>query len=330
MPCYHPLKAWRKKSLSQKSINKMIGDIGYCSKKSVLDAYVAFSGSQITFSPADGIPGTEMLIPCGQCIGCRLEYSRQWAVRAIHEAKLHEQNCFITLTFNDKHLPLDKSIHVEDVQKFLKRLRKSIAPKKVRFMACGEYGTRFGRPHYHLLLFGFDFPDKVIRSKRLDNIYYVSPLLSKLWPFGYHIIGDVKFESAAYVARYILKKQKGLDEEAYKKHYGDRKKEFMTVSRRPGIAHDWIAKYKNDVYSRDDIVIRGKKHCRPPRYYDNYLELVNPVEYELVKHARYMAGLASKENPNNTAERLLEREFLKVKKLEDCIRVYENCMNEFE
>lgn len=330
MPCYHPLKAWRKKSLSHKSINQMTADIGHCSKSSVLNAYAAFSGSQITFSAVDGVPGTEMLIPCGQCIGCRLEYSRQWAVRAIHEARLHDKNCFLTLTFDNEHLPSDQSIHVEDVQKFLKRLRKAIAPAKVRYMACGEYGTKLGRPHYHLLVFGYDFPDKVIRTKRLDHIYYTSPLLSRLWPFGYHIIGDVSFESAAYVARYILKKQKGLDEEAYKKHYGERNREFMTVSRRPGIAHDWIAQYKDDVYSRDDIVIRGKKHCRPPRYYDNYLELVNPVQYELVKHARWLVGKATADSDEKSAERLLVKERLKCKKLEQCIRVFEKSMDEYE
>lgn len=147
-----------------------------------------------------------MKIPCGKCPGCKLEQSRQWAVRCLHEKRLHTESCFVTLTYDDAHLPPGNTLVKADLQNFLKRLRHDTGPG-LRFFACGEYGSKTLRPHYHLLLLNSDFADKkLIKSGSAYNLYG-SARLSKLWPFGHHALGDVTFESAAYVARYCMKKK---------------------------------------------------------------------------------------------------------------------------
>ena len=151
-------------------------------------------------------------LPCGQCVGCRLERSRQWAIRCMHEAQMHEDNCFITLTFNPESLD-DRSnpwsLDVRDFQLFMKRLRKKYGAG-IRFYHCGEYGELNKRPHYHACIFGFDFPDKRLwKVTNSGHRLYISESLDELWPFGFCTIGNVTFESAAYVARYIMKKVNG-------------------------------------------------------------------------------------------------------------------------
>ncbi len=119
---------------------------------------------------------------------------------------MHIDNSFITLTYDDDHLPSDGSLRAADLQKFFKRLRKSLSPHKIRFYGCGEYGEQFKRPHYHAIIFGYDFPDKEFHSKENGNPIFHSPELAKIWPFGFNTVGHVSYESAAYVARYVTKK----------------------------------------------------------------------------------------------------------------------------
>jgi hypothetical protein len=290
MPCYHPLKAY----------------VGREEKVtfSYRDAFRTPSGK--TF-PVD--------LPCGQCIGCRLERSRKWAVRCMHEASLYENNCFITLTFSEERLNKQRSLCKSDFQKFMKRLRKRFEgcqevwndkskkfERPIRFFHCGEYGDSLGRPHHHACLFNFDFPDKEIWSIKGGNNIYISPVLSELWPFGHHTIGDVTFESAAYVSRYIVKKIHGEKAEA---HYKGREPEYVTMSRRPGIGKRWINEYSSDVYPHDFVVVRGSYKCKPPRYYDDHYNLQNPKEYDKLKKRR---EVTARNNPDNSVKRLAERE----------------------
>ena len=232
--------------------------------------------------------------PCGMCIGCRLEYARQWAVRCIHEASMHDENCFVTLTYNDKNLPKDKSVDKRAMQLFLKRLRKKIEPKKVRFFGCGEYGDQLGRPHYHLCLFGHKPTDltllksaqykawKGIWKKGNTNDLYTAESIENVWRQGFVTVGEVTFESAGYVARYVTKKMTGPLE---KNHYKGKTPEFALMSRRPGIGLDWIKRYTTDVYPKDYHHVNGKR-CRPNRYYDAILQKINPKMYEEVKKKR--------------------------------------------
>ena len=130
-------------------------------------------------------------LPCGRCIGCRLERSRQWAMRCVHEASLSPYNSFITLTYDDAHLPYRSDLDYPAFQRFLKRLRKT-ASSPVRFYMCGEYGPLTQRPHYHACLFNFDFADKTYwRTSDAGSRCYRSELLDRLWGLGHAECGAV-------------------------------------------------------------------------------------------------------------------------------------------
>lgn len=234
--------------------------------------------------------------PCGVCIDCRLDYSRQWAIRCVHEAQMHEQNSFLTLTYNDDNLPYDGSVSREELQKFMKRLRKKVNTD-IRFFASAEYGKKYDRPHYHLCLFGYDFPDKKAfsytnRKSGVPDILYVSKMLGKVWQKGFHTIGEVNFKSAGYVARYCMKKHHGKGQ---KMVYDGLEPEFALMSRgqkkggKGGIGKTWFEKYWTDCYPKDFVTVNGKKH-RPPKYYDSLLEKKNLKLYQWVMAKRELAA----------------------------------------
>ena len=258
--------------------------------------------------------GQLMEVPCGQCIGCRLERSRQWAVRCVHEASLYDDNCFITLTYRDEDLPSDGSLNLVHFQKFMKRLRRFFSGRMIRFYHCGEYGEETGRPHYHALLFNLDFEDKVIWSERDGNRYYRSEVLERLWRYGMVIIGELTFESAAYTARYIMKKITG---DAAADHYlrcdehGEAfwlVPEYTTMSRRPGIGRGWYDLFGSEVFPSDDVVLNGAL-MKPPRFYADIFKEADPEGFEVVKRERSLFALEHLED--NTRERLLSREVVK-------------------
>ncbi len=182
----------------------------------------------------------------------------------MHEAQLHDDCSFLTLTYNNKNLPKGSSLVKEHVSKFLKALRGRITPIKIRFFACGEYGENLGRPHYHVLLFGYSFPDKIFQKTKNGSTLYTSSELDLVWKKGFCSIGAVTFDSAMYVANYAQKK---LHNERAESHYKGRLPEFLLMSRNPGLGKKWIEKYKTDVYPSDEIIVNGKP-ARPPRYYD--------------------------------------------------------------
>lgn len=261
----------------------------------------------------------QMTVPCGQCIGCRLERSRQWAIRCMHEASLYEHNSFITLTFNDEHLDPIGSLRKSDFQNFMKRLRKAISPERVRFYHCGEYGSKGGRPHHHACLFGYDFKDKELWRIRNNVPLYTSKFLDSIWSLdgkqlGFCTVGDVTFESAAYVARYIMKKQLGDPE-----YYGDLVPPYTTMSRRPGVGSKWFDKFGSDVYPDDFVVIRGQLRVKPPKYYDSIFDCENPTEMRKVKRSRQVEARAKRVS----LERLAQKEQHKLLKLKELGRKYE-------
>jgi len=249
----------------------------------------------ITFSHRNGYQDLPVFLPCGKCIGCRLEYSRWWALRCVNESQLYEENSFITLTYNNEHLPSDHGLHKDELQKFMKRLRKKYNGKTIRYFGCGEYGDNTSRPHYHLCLFNYSPKDKIqLRSREIrryqgqekvkgDDLYK-SQEISDLWQGrGFNTVGSLKFESAAYVARYVTKKIKGPQAE---KVYGERQPPFAVMSRRPGIGRGWIEKYKNDIYAKDYFKYNGR-NLRPCRYYDEFLKKEDPERYKQIKEKRF-------------------------------------------
>lgn len=263
-------------------------------------------------------PSTPLALPCGQCRGCRLERSRTWALRCVHEASLHDQNSFITLTYSPEELPKDGSLNVKHWQDFAKRLRKNI--DSFRFYMCGEYGEAYNRPHYHALIFGLDFSRdrKFWKSTEYGNLY-TSRELEETWGKGFCTIGNVDFRSAAYVARYVMKKQspkKAFETGRYTRYEVCRETgeildqwnvipEFATMSRRPGIGKAWYDKNKKECYPSDFCVNDGKK-IRVPRYYDNQLEEEDPDLLDRMKVRRLRA--AKRQAKENTWERLRVRE----------------------
>lgn len=227
----------------------------------------------------------------------------------MHEASLWQDNCFITLTYDDEHLPPEESLVKRHYQLFMKRLRKAYPDDRIRFYMCGEYGEQFGRPHYHACLFNFDFPDKKLWSVRDNTPLYYSESLSKIWGKGFCSVGSVTFNSAAYVARYIMKKITGA---AAAEKYESKIPEYTTMSRRSGIGNKWFEAYQADVYPDDFVVLRGNK-MRPPRYYDNLYEVTNPLKMEAIRAKRL--NEMSLHASNNTPERLKTREKCQLAKL---------------
>lgn len=312
MACYFPLQAMRSAdAVHAKSGKRVINFLG--------DSDCSHLKDHPDF----------MLLPCGQCIGCRLERSRQWAMRCLHESRLYDRNCFITLTFSPEELAKRENpatVDVRDFQLFMKRLRKHFG-SGIRFFHCGEYGELYGRPHYHACLFNFDFSDKKLWKKVNGFPLYTSEILGFLWPFGFSSIGSVTFESAAYVARYIMKKVTG-DKALH--HYNDidedtgeitsfRRPEYVTMSRRPGIGKLWIDEYMSDVYVNggDSVIMNGKK-VRPPKYYDSQFEIISPSDLESIKLERKRK--AALHEANNTPDRLYVREKVKLASLRKLVR----------
>ncbi|WNK12979.1 MAG: replication initiator protein [Microvirus sp.] len=241
-------------------------------------------GRSLSFGGSSG--GKGISLPCGRCIGCRLERARQWAVRIVHESKMHAENSFLTLTYDDDHLPADRSLSVSHCQLFLKRLRAKLEPTRIRFFLCGEYGEQLGRPHYHAIVFGWFPSDAVLIKGTGDMSLWSSQLLSSTWGHGFASVGQVSFDSAAYVANYATKKITGPSADA---HYRGRRPEYLLMSRRPGIGRAWFDKFSSDVFPCDEVIVNGVP-CRPPRYYDNLLDVINPDMLLKLKMKREIAA----------------------------------------
>lgn len=281
-----------------------------------LTAYRAVAG-QVTFDKrqARSLP---LFLPCGQCSGCRLERARQWAVRCQYEAAMHRQNCFLTLTYDDDHLPEDGSLRVDHFQDFMKRLRKRV-PQRIRFFHCGEYGEQTFRPHYHALIFGFDPDDKVSLRGSGETELFSSNFVDSVWQHGFVSVGAISFDSACYVARYCMKKVTG---DAADSHYervrddtGELVRvapEYATMSRRPGIGKSWFDRYGADVL-RDDSVFSNGHPAKPPRYFDALMAESSPDAFEAIKEARKKRAVS--QLWNSTAERLAVRETVLKAKL---------------
>jgi len=307
MTCYHPLNAWEREQPNKNG------------KKSIV-----FKQEHA------GLNAQYLQLPCGQCIGCRLERSRQWALRCVHENTLHKESAFLTLTYNEQSLPPDGGLVKEHFVKFMKRYRTYLVREergqKIRYFMCGEYGEKKLRPHYHAIIWGHDFPDKkhYTTTDRGDRLYR-SDIATRLWTHGFVTIGSVTFESAAYVARYVLKKIRTRNSEKVLDYLGDRRTheevsaysrcdpetgeafmvtpEYTTMSRGHGIGQGWYDKYGEETY-RDDYIIERGIRMQPPRYYDKQYH-----DIETIKINR--KAKATKRNKENTPQRLRTREKVK-------------------
>lgn len=296
MPCYSPIDAWQ-----------------------LDDGRVVFSERRNC--------RRFLRLACGQCIGCRLERSRQWAVRCMHESQMHERSSFVTLTYAEDFLPQNGSLVYSDFQRFMKRVRKKFGA--CRFYMCGEYGADHWRPHFHAALFGVGFDDRqYFRTLPSGSKIYTSAVLSELWPFGYCSVGDVTFESAAYIARYICKKVTGDCAELHYRRVDvgtgeivDLVPEFTRMSLKPGIGAEWFSKFYGDVFPHDYVIVRGVKSC-VPKFYKALLKrrdgfMSDDIDYDRELKAREFVD-------DCTVERLAVREVVARARLSFKKRSLEN------
>jgi hypothetical protein len=289
-----------------------------------IEAYQPPGGGRLIFNRKYGQKqGLNRIdVPCNNCMGCKMDYTRQWAMRCTHEASLHEDNAFITLTYDEEHVPSDGSLDHSHFQKFFKRLRRSLPPDypPVKYYMCGEYGDvqpgwphkELGRPHYHALVFGYDWPDKELFGTRGGYEIFGSELLAHQWQLGHVELGTVTFESACYTAGYVSKKLK-RSHYGYNDRYntrdtltgelavrspeycqmsrgGKKRQKDGTVTSTGGIGKEWFDKYRGDL-DKDFITMRGQR-MRPPKYYDRLEREEDADKFQLKLDNRFLENMA--------------------------------------
>lgn len=320
MPCYHPLVAFDMGILpSGKKKLKVCPE--YTDHLELVNGnWVPCSGDFVSRS-AERVKQPLCKIPCGKCIGCKLDYSRMWANRCVLESKMHNSSIFLTLTYDDLCVPRvlygDRengeareamTLVKAHFQKFMKRLRSYVAyhikdtfagtvisigesGPELRFFACGEYGPQTLRPHYHAIIFGLDLPDKQLLRNERGNPYYTSKIIGELWPYGQHIIGDVSMKSAAYVARYCTKKLSGSDADDAYDFYGI-EHPFLLMSRKPGIGVPYYEKFLKGKKPDERIHVAtpdGGLTFAWPRLFESKFDVDHHEDLALLKEDRKKA-----------------------------------------
>jgi len=293
MGCNFPRPVWKR--ADEKSRHALTG------------APITIKKRGFTFRLNEGYREPHAAVPCGQCLGCRLDWAADWALRCEKEAKLWPYNSFVTLTYNDEELPIGAStrstVSKREFQLFMKRLRFELG-EGIRFFASGEYGDKNDRAHYHALLFNCHFPDQLQWRVSRGHTLYRSAILERLWPYGFSTIGPVNFQTANYVARYVVKKLRGS---LAQQQYADREPPFALMSRNPGIGAHWLAKHASDVYPTGTIVYGEGRVRRAPRYFDKLHSREKPVEVAEAKGLRKIQA-ASARSKSNSSQVLEARE----------------------
>lgn len=268
-----------------------------------------------------------MTIACGGCIGCRLSHGQEWMSRIIHEASLYDPDevWFITLTYNGENMPYGQDLVYRHIQLFNKRLRKKHPDKKIRFYCVGEYGEKHLRPHWHIIYFGLPLLDRRPIVRRGHGRWdYESDLITETWGKGYTQVAEVTPASAAYVARYALKKVNGNRAEEHYTRLVEETGELIRVSPEiqrcsQGIGKDFYEKYKDDFIKWDQNPVPNKgllKKC--PRYYLKRLEKEDPDTLAAIKEAREIFAINNADD--NTPDRLRQKEICTKARLEQLER----------
>lgn len=335
MPCYHPLKAFKL------GVNPDTGKDILKVCKYTTDHLEKIKGEWKPFETSvrllDRPIRSEFVeIPCGKCLGCRLEKSRVWANRCMMEAMEHDSNYFVTLTYDDDHVPVSSvsgyySLRKRDMQLFMKRLRANTG-QDIRYFLSGEYGdfSFTHRPHYHLLLFGLKLDDLEPLPGRSEQgfVYYRSSTLERSWygvprvcsddvkpsQIGRVIVAKLNWETCAYTARYVMKKLDGDYAEFYETLGIE--PEFSLMSRRPGIGLSYFEKNFEQIYETDSIVLSSDGHgkvVKPPRYFDNRFELLDPEKMAAIKDKRSLVA----DNKRKALLALTDLDYLEVLEVEE-------------
>lgn len=264
-----------------------------------------------------GRSGRALEVPCGKCIGCRLDRARGWSIRIMHEASLYDSNWFCTFTYDDAHLPEDFSLRYPDFQAMMKRLRRRMRGDRpgpggnfpLRFFCSGEYGTVRKRPHFHAVLFNARFAD----VQSLANGSFRSTFAEDVWRNGGVQLDTVTVASAAYVAGYVVGKAKDAARDDVVSlrtgEISERRKEFARMSLRPGIGAAWYEHFGSDLFPADHAVMNdGKRHKVPRYYWERFREEADPGVVELLEERRFARAMECREE--STPERRAVREEL--------------------
>lgn len=297
MPCFHPITGYR-----------------------------VFGQTALGFNPHDSRVYCSVQVPCGQCIGCRLARASRMGIRCMHEASLYAVNQFCTMTYSPENLPAFGRLEPRHLELFNKRLRRAHEDRRLRFYACGEYGERLARPHYHALYFNLPLQDLTYWKKSASGSpIYRSEKLEKIWGLGECFVGEVTFKSAAYCARYCIDVVNGDERDSYyaindpqtgrqlvDSETGEimsMTRQFARMSTHPGIGAGWLEKYKEQTYAWDYVIVNGSK-VAVPDYYDRLIARERPEFMESLKLDRALR--AELHAADNTPERLVAREAVAV------------------
>lgn len=300
MSCFHPLIA-RRRSRSE----RIAAIIDRISPNSLIFSHGEHELYPYYLDRTSGEFCEWFSVPCGRCIGCRLAYSREWANRNVLESLNYNEsdNFFLTLTYDQDHVPLNDqgllTTRLDDVSAFMKRLRRyydyTYNHQNIRFFASSEYGSETLRPHYHASLFNCPIPDlKKLCVNFRGDVLYTSPLLEKLWGHGFVVVGEFAWNTAAYTARYIVKKLKG--DAALEYNFFGLEPESTRMSRKPGIGMDYLNQFEDwmEIYQKDEIVLPSNSQkanvIKPPKIYDKKLQEVDPLLYAKIKSKRAQAA----------------------------------------
>lgn len=303
-------------------------------------------------------------IPCGSCQGCRLQDSFNWALRCQLESQEWEHNYFVTLTYSDLMIPqgnfLDftgelqnTSLCRDHITLWFKRLRKHFKThyghQGLRTFYCGEYGPLTNRPHYHAILFNCPELDLKFERRKGSFDQFTCSDISATWhdprskvEYGFHTIQDVSFNTCAYTARYVMKKQKGESvrtQKSFIKEYNasllpgedpeifPRENHFCGMSRNPGIARQYYDRNKREVYCIDKVLYQADYQlfkAKPPRYFDYLYDLDFPEEFAEIKEQRkerakdYSSQLDLQITETQAEHRARVEEILKRKEAKRC------------
>lgn len=244
-----------------------------------------------------------LLLPCGHCLACKFDKSKDWATRCYCESLYHQKSCFLTLTYDDKHLPKNQEKNKVLLKEFIKKLRNR--GEEVRYFGCGERGETTKRIHAHLILFGYLPEDLELFSKdKKGDCLYTSESLSTLWSYGHVLVGEVTFKSAGYVARYTTKK---IDDDD----------SFLICSTRPGIGFQYCLDHAKEIIDTGYVYGDFGDSCKAPlpRYFEKILAPLYPDEWEKLIRSR-LDRVKIIEDNKKIAYRFGDTELLKLHEAE--------------
>lgn len=236
-----------------------------------------------------------VLLPCGHCESCRASRSKDWANRCYLESLYHDKNYFITLTYDPAYCP--DFLIKRHVQDFVKSLRNK--GFDFRYFLCGEYGSQSGRPHYHMLAFGLDLTDLYFfGNSKKDSKMFCSDTLDEIWQKGFVSVCEMTPETICYTARYCTKKLGSNDYD----------KEFILMSRRPGIGSKWLSEHYKDLIDDQHLYLGEYGVKGLSRYIKEYIKRHDPEAYEKLSKEvkeKYADKLVSDRLKNHLSEELI-------------------------